>query len=172
MAHDLIGNGFGAAVDRFNDSLASQRICVQQAQGHVSAADGGWQCRQPGLKLARSIFDVRGIGDGTRLGLQAPIDQVSENASELFKAIARGCGSERHGHSQLALKRFAIDLYAAAIGLIYEVHAYDHSGGQLKDLKDEIEVALQAPGFNYHDDGIRALLAEEVARYGLIFRTR
>ena len=86
---------------------------------------------------------------------------------QLADALVAGSANGDNGHAQQALEQ--VDVHGAAVGrhLIHHVERDDHGAVELHELQCQVQVALDVGGVNDVDDGVRALVKDELTAHDL-----
>ena len=91
---------------------------------------------------------------------------------QLADALVAGSANGDDRHAQQALEQ--VDVNGAAVGrhLVHHVERDDHRTVELHELQCQVQVALDIGGVNDVDDGVRALVEDELTAHDLFARVR
>ena len=147
-------------------------IPLQQAQCRPACLQSA---AQPGRKRLCQAFDLClqlwRIGHAQGLLRHAP-DDLLHPLQQLLQAAPAPCARAHDRHAEQALQCLRVHADVPPGRLVQEVDAQHHARRQLQNLQREVEVALQACGVAYDDDGLRAAEAQKVAGDLLLGRAR
>ena len=167
--------GPGSQVRQVGQVAAGERtryplIALQQSKRHPARAgqvgkgvlDDGHELRHSGVHSPAAPSDAAWPGLSLTRGhlhggLQQGINAVT---------AARRCRHDRD--AQLTFKPLGVHSHTVAGGLIDQIEADHHAGGDLQDLQDEIQVALQAHRVHHNDRDIRVAEQDEIPCHLLI----
>ena len=86
---------------------------------------------------------------------------------QLADALVAGSANGDNGHAHQALEQ--VDVYGAAVGghLVHHVERDDHGAVELHELQCQVQVTLDVGGVNDVDDGVRALVEDDLTAHDL-----
>ena len=86
---------------------------------------------------------------------------------QLADTLVAGSANGDNGHAHQALEQ--VDVYGAAVGghLVHHVERDDHGAVELHELQCQVQVTLDVGSVNDVDDGVRALVEDELTAHDL-----
>ena len=100
-------------------------------------------------------------------GALAKACHVQGMIHQLADTLVAGSANGDNGHAHQALEQ--VDVYGAAVGghLVHHVERDDHGAVELHELQCQVQVTLDVGSVNDVDDGVRALVEDELTAHDL-----
>ena len=177
--------GAGLALHLSNDVLDSVELVAIQVKrlGHQLVALNQLGRRKTHGNVRRRGMVLDKVGDAVDAAMQrtavwtigcakvqatgtlAEPRHVQGMIHQLADTLVAGSANGDNGHAQQALEQ--VDVHGAAVGrhLVHHVERDDHGAVELHKLQRQVQVALDVGGVNDVDDGVRALVEDELTAH-------
>ena len=117
--------------------------------------------------MQRAAVRTIGRAEVQATGALAEPRHVQGMIHQLANTLVAGSANGNNRHAQQALEQ--VDVHGAAVGrhLVHHVERDDHRTVKLHELQCQVQVTLDVGGVNDVDDGVRALVKDELTAHDL-----
>ena len=117
--------------------------------------------------MQRAAVRTVGRAEVQATGALAEPRHVQGMIHQLADTLVAGSANGNNGHAQQALEQ--VDVHGAAVGgyLVHHVERDDHGAVELHELQCQVQVTLDVGGVNDVNDGVRALVEDELTAHDL-----